>query len=575
MPRSPAGASLVVRVAWIGVAAAIAAVSLGSGVRDISAADVTPLTFAPDADATLRREEPDTNFGRSGRLPSDGSPTEESIVRFRVSGLSGTVTEAKLRLYVHNGSADGPQVYLTAPDWSESAVSWSTKPPRISGVVAEAGRATAGAWLEIDVTAAITGNGTYSLNLASSSEDATEASSRHATNPPRLVVTTGAPPASSQPSASPSGSASPSPSASPSASVSPSASPTASPTPRPTTDPSTAPGMLTASAETEPVPNGGDAADDAAVWIHPTDTSRSTIVGTDKQGGLAVYDLAGNELHYHEVGDMNNVDLRYNFPLGGQRVALVAASDRSANRIALYRVDPATRDLVDVAARTIGMSPEPYGLCMYRSPTSDRYFVIANTDDGDVRQWELFDNGADRVDAIEVRSLEVGSTTEGCVADDELGDLYIGEEDEAIWKYGAEPGAGRSRTLVDSVHGGRLEDDIEGLTIYHTPDGGGYLIASSQGEDRFVVYERAGDNPYVTAFEIEAGGIDGVSGTDGIDVANVDFGPAFPAGVFVAQDNTNSSANQNFKLVRWEAIAGSVSPSLAVDTRWDPRAAGR
>lgn len=40
-----------------------------------------------------------------------------------------------------------------------------------------------------------------------------------------------------------------------------------------------------ATVETTPVPSGGDAADDVAIWVHPTDVSMSAVVGTNKQGG--------------------------------------------------------------------------------------------------------------------------------------------------------------------------------------------------------------------------------------------------------------------------------------------------
>src|SRR5210317_39521 len=68
--------------------------------------------------------------------------------------------------------------------------------------------------------------------------------------------------------------------------------------------------QVTATLETEPVPSGGDAADDPAIWIHPTDPGLSTIIGTDKRGGLAVYALDGTELQYIPAGRLNNVDLR-------------------------------------------------------------------------------------------------------------------------------------------------------------------------------------------------------------------------------------------------------------------------
>ena len=66
-----------------------------------------------------------------------------------------------------------------------------------------------------------------------------------------------------------------------------------------------------ATVETEPVPDAGDAADDAAIWVHPTDPALSTIIGTNKDGGgLAVYDLTGSQVQYLAADDANNVDLR-------------------------------------------------------------------------------------------------------------------------------------------------------------------------------------------------------------------------------------------------------------------------
>src|SRR5262245_1879694 len=84
---------------------------------------------------------------------------------------------------------------------------------------------------------------------------------------------------------------------------------------------------VTATVETDPVPHGGDAADDPAIWINPNDAAKSTIIGTDKMGGLAVYDLSGKQIQYLSDGKMDNVDLRDGFNLGGQKVAIVTASN--------------------------------------------------------------------------------------------------------------------------------------------------------------------------------------------------------------------------------------------------------
>ena len=135
----------------------------------------------------------------------------------------------------------------------------------------------------------------------------------------------------------------------------------------------------TASGETDPVPPGGDA-DDPAIWVHPDDPEKSTIIGTDKLGGLAVYDLDGDEIQYLADGDLNNVDLRDGFRLGGESVTLVTAADSTTHRLAIYRVDPSTRELVDVAAREIELGIAAYGSCMYRSAKTGRFYVFVNSE---------------------------------------------------------------------------------------------------------------------------------------------------------------------------------------------------
>jgi 3-phytase len=307
--------------------------------------------------------------------------------------------------------------------------------------------------------------------------------------------------------------------------------------------------------ETEPVSTGGDSADDATLWVDPVDPSRSLIIGTNKQRGLAVYDLAGKQLQFLPDGQMNNVDHRDGFPLGSDKVSLVTSSNRGNNSIGIYRVNPATRRLENVAARRIPAA-DAYGACMYHNPKTGKFYCIVTSKKGTAEQFELFDNGKGRVDARSVRRFKVGTQLEGCVADDELGHLYIGEEQVGIWKYRAEPDAGPGRVKVDGVAAeGRLVADVEGLTIAYGKDGKGYLIASSQGDNSYVVYRREGDNAFIKRFRIASGnGIDDVTDTDGIYVSTANLGTGFPRGVFIAQDGVNDRANQNFKLVPWHAI---------------------
>ena len=330
-----------------------------------------------------------------------------------------------------------------------------------------------------------------------------------------------------------------------------------------------------ASLETEPVPYEGDAADDPAIWIHPTDRNQSTIIGTDKQGGLAVYDLTGNEMQYLSVGSVNNVDIRYGFPLGGGAVDIVAATNSDSNTILLYRINPETRQLEDVSARLIETNIAPLrGLCLYHSWISDKYYVFVTTyERGDVQQWELLDNGSGKIDATLVRSFVLGSDVEGCVADDELSHLYLGQEEHGIWKYGAEPLDGEMRELIDSTDGDNLVPEVEGLGLYLMDGHDGYLIASSQGSDEFVVYSRESNDYLGTFTVVPSRTVDGVTHTDGLDVTSAALGDRFPDGMFVAQDheNTHPVAYQDFKIVSWRTIAEALN--LEIDSSWDPRAA--
>jgi 3-phytase len=326
---------------------------------------------------------------------------------------------------------------------------------------------------------------------------------------------------------------------------------------------SAAEGAVTAKAaateETDPVHHDGDAADDPAIWVNPDDPAMSAVVATDKKGGLLVYDVSGKELQYLKSGDMNNVDVRPavgTLNLRGRSVVMVVAGNRTDNTIGVFELDPGTRQLRDITAAPITPALEVYGSCLYHSAATGAMYSFVNSKKGEVEQWALADDGSGKVAGRLVRSFSVASQVEGCVADDELGDFYLGEEQKGIWKFGAEPDAGDAPTLIAQVSSSApLVRQVEGLTLAYDGGGAGYLIASSQGDSSYAVFRREGDNAYVGNFRIVAGrGIDGTDGTDGIDVTTADLGPAFPSGVFVSQDGKNDRGAQNFKLVPLQEI---------------------
>ena len=321
------------------------------------------------------------------------------------------------------------------------------------------------------------------------------------------------------------------------------------PAPRDTVD-------ITAVVETVPVPVGGDAADDPAIWVNAKDPSKSLVLGTNKQLGLHVYDLGGNELQMLRDGKLNNVDVRDDFKLGGRSVALVTAGNRSTNSISVYALDHATLRLENVAARVIATAPA-YGSCMYHSARTGKFYYFLANKLGTVEQWELFDNGSGKVDGKLVRTMKLESQLEGCVADDELGFLYIGEEATGVWKFGAEPDAGDTHTAMAMVSGGRITFDVEGLAIAKTGPKRGFVVVSSQGNNTYVVFRREGSNEYVrTVRVVDGNGIDGTSDTDGIDVTTADLGGKFRHGMLVVQDGFNDKGFQNFKYVPLEKVLG-------------------
>ena len=329
-----------------------------------------------------------------------------------------------------------------------------------------------------------------------------------------------------------------------------------------------------ARAETEPVPHEHDAADTPAIWVHPTEPESSLVLGTDKRGGLMVYDMDGHTRQIASDGSRpNDVDVIYDFPFGGRRVDLALAGARAAagQGVKVWLIDPATRQLADVTANGIIAvfgGTVPYGSCGYHSAKTDKCYFFVTNKLGQIEQYLLKDTGEGTITGEKVRAFSLESICEGAVADPELGSLYVAEERFGIWKFGAEPEDGDRRTLVARVGEHGLLPDIEGLALYCASGGSGYLIASSQGSDTFKLYAREGDNPYVLTIDPSADAIGDVEHTDGIAVTNRPTSARFPQGLFVAQDGHNEP-RQNFKLYAWEDIAGS---RLRVDTRWSPRA---
>ena len=142
--------------AVLAVACAVAAAVTGAGsavARGQSAVALATQTLIPVADAYVDASNPSTNYGTSLALRVDGSPVVRSYLRFNLAGVSGTVTNATLRLYANTGLPAGYDVYGVADNtWGETTIKDSNAPPLAGTKTGSSGAVTAGTWTSVNVT---------------------------------------------------------------------------------------------------------------------------------------------------------------------------------------------------------------------------------------------------------------------------------------------------------------------------------------------------------------------------------------------------------------------------------------
>ncbi len=315
---------------------------------------------------------------------------------------------------------------------------------------------------------------------------------------------------------------------------------------------------VTARGETAPVGTANaDAADDPAIWRNAANPAQSLIVGTDKKAGLYVYGLDGKVRDFLDAGRVNNVDLKDGVAIAGAKGILVAASDRNDvtnAKIALFLLDPASAKLTALGKVDAGRG-EAYGICLGRDESSLSAFIVLK--DGTINQVAIDASGNAPAGRI-VRTMKLGTQSEGCVVDDRTHILYVAEEDVGLWRFDAHATGPTTPTKIAAADARHIVADAEGLAIATIGDRDGYLLVSSQGDNAYAAY-RLSDDGYAGRFRVVDGRIGGSEETDGIDLMLGDFGPDYPGGLFVAQDGHNAAAAQNFKLVAWDDIAKALS----------------
>jgi 3-phytase len=310
-------------------------------------------------------------------------------------------------------------------------------------------------------------------------------------------------------------------------------------------------------AQTEPMARLGDAADDPAIWVHPSDPSASRVLGTNKKQGLLVYDMQGKQTQLLESGRLNNVDLRQNVLLDGARHDLALATQRDDNSIVLFTID-GSGTVAETVRFPTGLE-KIYGICVYQ-PAGGGLEAFVNDKDGTFQHYRIGRKDGAYTSTL-LRSFKVATQPEGCVADDRSGRLFVGEEKRGVWALPAAAGKGSAMSMVLPV-GGVLTADVEGLSLYHGAQAS-YLVVSSQGSNSYVVLDAAAPHKVRGSFRIglnAAAGIDGASETDGLDVSSANLGGVYSEGMLVVQDGYKRlpDGQQNFKYVAWSDIASAL-----------------
>lgn len=321
--------------------------------------------------------------------------------------------------------------------------------------------------------------------------------------------------------------------------------------------------FVMASVETAPAGAQGDAADDPALWLHPSDPGKSLVLGTNKQVGLVVFALDGSEVQNLPIGLINNVDIRQS---SDRSFDVAVASNDQVNAISVFLIDRLS-GLVSHGGDVPTGTVEPYGICQAREHGRDLAGVTYK--DGTLQIWDLTVEHSG-ISGELLKSIKLETQLEGCVFDETNSIMLVGEENRGLWTVAYRENA-PVPALVDTVGGPNgLVADVEGVSIWRGAEGQGWVVASAQSEDRFVVYDRQAPHAPRGSFSIvanEPSGIDEVTHTDGLDVFSGAL-PGFPRGVLIVQDDGNprSGQDQNFKIVNWADIEAALGlPALKAE----------
>ncbi len=317
---------------------------------------------------------------------------------------------------------------------------------------------------------------------------------------------------------------------------------------------------ISASFETPQVPEDGNA-DDPAIWFNKVTPESSIIFGTDKYRGIYTYNLKGQVIGFSKSGRVNNIDLRslkdsntnkfktFIFGSNGTNnsLDLWIYSDEVIHQASLNN-NFSLSQKSHVSVKTNFLS---YGICAGHDKELGIIAFVTEAMGSRVQLWQYLNNS---LSLIKTFDNENAYESEGCVYDDENRTLFISEENErgVIRAYKLFNELDFNKPEIIDTREGNITGDPEGLSILKINKKDGYLIASSQGNSTFNIYQRNAPYTFINKFSVISNEIiDGVSDTDGIDILNTYLNKDFPSGILVVQDGKNTGeqnvSKENFK----------------------------
>ncbi len=305
--------------------------------------------------------------------------------------------------------------------------------------------------------------------------------------------------------------------------------------------------------ETNLPPDGNGTMDSVAIWVAP-DPSQSLLFMTDKSRDYLEVHNAATNTYWGRIGGTGSGNGQLNYPNGvgvaygvntGVGVKdVVFAVERDNHRVSAFML-PEQTFLGSFGSTQLG---EPYGIAFYWQGSQLQAWVTDN--DGSQDRTYVFDIAptATGITGNLNFSFATAGTLESIVIDPVSQRALLCDEAAGnVMVYNLQG------NFIQRFGVGLFVDDPEGIVIYDTGGGAGYLIVADQNASptQFEVFDRQ-------TYQYLGNFTGPTTGTDGIALTQRPL-PNLPSGSFYAIDSDRTTHAYS-----WAAIANAMGLQIVV-----------